>query len=345
MSSENGWIPWNERKDLECAYLFQTGWNFDIDTICRNSDMDDYIIVENDDERYKYDLFGIEAVPDYMIYENDKDGDSLITIVPLGKVPVDYFAEIRDKVWKLYGTSVLIEICQQSELKDYELNRAIQYSFYCKNGGKKSFLYRRSLEARDYFESIDKEKYNYLLNTSQSLTVSDSPAVPAVPVAGVERPIGRNENYPSTWIYAKGDETASEFTDNGAAEMVQVGLQSSILTAIQDGFDKVIERQDKAIEIQQQTANNTTSINIKTVGKISRLEDIPPYNPTCKNWVSVAKYAEIISTSRENLDSMRSRGDNKAPDNNSGIHGEHCWRRVNDKIFYYVYQPKYLDLL
>ncbi|MBQ3350354.1 MAG: hypothetical protein IJG38_08130 [Thermoguttaceae bacterium] len=75
--------------------------------------------------------------------------------------------------------------------------------------------------------------------------------------AGVNHTTGQNENFPTTWIYAKDDGAAVD--NSSAAGMASLGLQSSTLTAIQDGFGMVIERQDKLIELQQQTAQNVTA--------------------------------------------------------------------------------------
>ena len=336
MSSENSWIPWNEREDLEIAYIFENWWG-DIDCICKNDNMKDFVFVFDDEQIQEFDSSGLEALPDYILVELGSKVDKLTTVVLLGKVPKKYLQEIEDKVWKACGTSVEIAICSESMVSEEEHLKAIQYMFYCEQGGKFNHFYKQALEAKRYFEDIDKRNYEILsslsLNNkaikpsidSETLTVSDSPAIPAVPVAGVERPIGRNENYPSTWIYAKGDETAPEFTDNGAAGMIVAGNTA------------------RAADCLANIENVLYSINAKIPGRITKIEDIPPYNPTDnKHWVTVKQYMDRTGKTRNNLDSSRLQG-TIAEDGKSGIHGEHIWRNIGTKdkptIRYYVEKP------
>lgn len=163
--------------------------------------------------------------------------------------------------------------------------------------------------------------------------VSDSPPVPA--------DITSIRPYPQ--IFAQGDEVSPTFDDNGAAGMIVAGNTARAADGIErliNVVEKVVDRQDKSIELQQQTANSAASINAKTTGKITRLEDIPPYDPTNKNWVPVAEYSQ--RTGINNLDILRSRGI-VSGDRNSGIHGNHIWRAVGEgkgkngrKIYYYI---------
>ncbi len=190
---------------------------------------------------------------------------------------------------------------------------------------------------REFFER-DEDFRKRLERLLQKRSGIIPPAVPSAPVAAVPpaapADITSIRLYPQ--IFAKSGDNVEQTLDNGAAGMVVAGNTARAA----DGIDGVNKRLDKLIELQQQTANNTASINAKTSGKITRLEDIPPYDPTNKNWIPAADYAEKTGISIKDLETMRSRGE-KALDNKSGIHGKHIWRAVGDgskrRIYYYLY--------
>ncbi|MBR5161443.1 MAG: hypothetical protein IKS45_06050 [Thermoguttaceae bacterium] len=186
---------------------------------------------------------------------------------------------------------------------------------------------------REFFERDEdfRKRLERLLQKRRGII---PPAVPSAPVAAVPA-VSNSPAVPDCLIPVQSVASRERVTSK-TAEVKPVFDESS---------SRLLETVEGIAQDVKEMKNGILSINMKTVGKITRVEDIPPYNLTVKNWVSVARYAEITGISRENLDSMRNRRDNKTLDNNSGIHGEHCWRRVNGRVFYFVYQTQYLDLL
>ena len=85
MSSESGWIPWNDRTDLACAYLEVTA-NWDDD-------------VEN------YTVMGL-----YRVIENgiSKPSDCRTMIYCLGRVPDNYLEKIKEKFWREEDTTSIL---------------------------------------------------------------------------------------------------------------------------------------------------------------------------------------------------------------------------------------------
>lgn len=233
------------------------------------------------------------------------------------------------------------QLLEQSKTREY---------FYCRTSlGKKIvdkhingwyrqenrpwYIYKPGGTLQDFFEREDdfRKRLERLL---QKRSGEIPPAVPSAPVANVQMaPADITSIRPYPQIFAQGDEAAPNFDDNGAAGMVVAS--NTARTA--DGIVGINKRLDKLIELQQQTVNSTAIISAKMPGRITEIEDIPPYDPTDKRWVPAAEYSKIKEIATKDLDSMRSRGD-KDPDSNSGIHGQHIWRAVGDgskrRIYY-----------
>ena len=217
-----------------------------------------------------------------------------------------------------------VRLCTYNELTDKQRleevrNRKIENLSAC--------IQEVKADLEELEKTLFRDENNAEIQSNIVPVVSDSLVTPASVFADITsiRP------YPQ--IFAQGDEAAPNFDDNGAAGMVVAS--NTARTA--DGIVGINKRLDKLIELQQQTVNSTAIISAKMPGRITEIEDIPPYDPTDKRWVPAAEYSKIKEIATKDLDSMRSRGD-KDPDSNSGIHGQHIWRAVGDgskrRIYY-----------
>jgi hypothetical protein len=158
-------------------------------------------------------------------------------------------------------------------------------------------LHKRALEVKQRLEDYIRRRGEITGLVEEGSNDTDS--------ASVERPIHNESNYPSTWIYAKDKDVEKTPCNNDTANMASLGLQSSTLTAIQDGneikregFAMVLERQDKMLELLQRQAT------------LKDAEQTPPTSPelnspidgdktseeTDDEWVLGAKWANEKAT-------------------------------------------------
>lgn len=274
-------------------------------------------------------------------------------VVSVGRIQSDYqemfLEKINDSLIEFFSNEIYYprdgSPCSEVRLCKYdELNKEQQWGEV--RSRKIENLSACIQEVKDELEELEKtrfrERNDIGIQANIIPVVSDSPAIPAA-VASVKQPIRQNENFPSTWIFAKDDGAVPAGNDSGAAGMIVAGNTARAADGIEALKNIFREEFKKLIEIGQQIANSLASINGKFPGKITDFEAIPPYSPTDIRWVSEKDYAKI--TGIKNLNSLRSRskGGLVSKDGNSGIHGEHIWRAVGEgagkngrRIYYYI---------
>ena len=287
-------------------------------------------------------------------------------VVSVGRIQSDYqkmfLEKINDSLIDFFCSEIYFprdgSPCSEVRLCKYdELN--VEQKYREVRSRKIENLSACIQEVKDELEELEKtcfrERNDIGIQTNIIPVVSDSPAIPAavasVPFSGDSPAVPAS--VPVADVPAVIPDVIPDYSSfvSSVASRERVTSKTVEVKQPEDEHLKVLKRIDKRLEnIEngvQQTANNTESIDRKFPGKITRVKDIPPYNPTDKRWVKATRYSEITGVERASLDSERFRvkEENIAPDKNSGIHGEHCWRRVNGTIFYLVYQPKYLDWL
>ena len=188
-------------------------------------------------------VFSIRKLPDFRYDEANSIHEEYLKRLKrayrkyLNKDGYDGYSHDIKMVWKIGLTDTEIE----SLLQD---RRPV-----------KQWLQNVALQVKEELESIVRFKAERMAELDDN---SDSNEADS---ASVERPIHNESNYPSTWIYAKDKDVEKTPCNNDTANMASLGLQSSTLTAIQDGneikregFAMVLERQDKMLELLQRQA-------------------------------------------------------------------------------------------
>ncbi|MBR5160123.1 MAG: hypothetical protein IKS45_03655 [Thermoguttaceae bacterium] len=348
LRENNEWIPWNNREDLENVYLLM------------KTDLESQVSAEF-----------LENVGVLGITEDAPCYSETSVIFSLGKIPDKFLVDnIRDIAWGEFGLSccsnVQLNLLTESELSETQKRIAKSYKSSCEqNGYKNDSVYLTVLEiVRDY-ENSDRERFlrkekNTLSEESTSVSVvNDSPAAPVAPIASVEHSIGRNENYPSTWIYAKDDEAAPAFDENGATGMVVVANTARIANNT-DLLPVIAETLQKMAEFQQENAC-TASAPItdapaadQVVDDSSTVLTVPEYdNPN--DWIHLPELAQEMvnndlsvdtKAAQKNLHNQKSKG-RKSEETYDGehslygvsIHGK--WRMVQQGVKWltYFYRP------
>lgn len=313
MRNNNEWVPWNNREDLENVYLLM------------KSGLECQVSVEY-----------LENVGVMGISEDAPCYSETSVIFPLGKIPDKYIANIPERSWAELGlyccSNVWFSISKESKLSKTQRTVADNYKKYCEsNGYDNDYNYLSILEVVREYEQSDRESFlrnekNTLSEESIPIPVIDN--LSAVPTDVTSDVISVS---PYPLIYAKGEDAVPDFTDNSAAGMVIAGNTARAA----HNTDIIVDFLNAILKTQQQ-------INMKTRGRITRLEDIPPYNQTNDNWVTAAEFARLKNHSKEYLESRRSTGDKgKDEQGNKGIHDGCCWRAIGEgskrRIYYYLY--------
>ncbi len=331
MSSENGWIPWNDRTDLENVFLFVT-------TELEGAVSDEYL----------------ETVGILGISEGVSCYSKTSVIFHLGKIPDKYLLDnIGEIAWGEFSldcrSQVRLEVLKESDISKVQKRVAENYRSYCKkNGFNNDWCYKKILEiVRDY-ESSDRESFyckkNNLSDKSAAAPfVSDSPAVPAsAPNVDVPAVISDDSSFVLS-VASRERVTSKTVEVKPAPDMLTEILRE--LKAFRKEQRQQGEQQteilQQSLEVQQQNIHHR---------KIESLDNIPLLNLESGDWLIASEYAKTrkppisVDTLKQGRSNVKKKKEGAkgevAADNSKGIHGKHVWRfggfdKNGNEIYYY----------
>ena len=201
--------------------------------------------------------------PEEFVVFSTKNGNPMF-VFSIGRLPdirYDEGCSVHDAFLRMYREAVWGYL-EQHNYKGEKFNIDLCFKYGLSNAQKER-CYADTSEVRQLLQE-NAYRIKALLekvcrDNAETCNELDGIANAEVDLASVERPIRNDNNFPSTWIYAK-DKDVEKTQSNNDTAMASLGLQSSIFTAIQDGneiaregFAMVVEEIRQAVKSAEQT--------------------------------------------------------------------------------------------